>query len=602
MVSRRNLVTIILMMMTIFFMFQFTQVVKVRNNRYDTNLYAKESVLVSGEQFKANAYDERIIFIGDENGDCFKTVKEWCEYSKRYLFVYSNPSAVTDQAVKNAHMVLIDSKTADIVKESKAFNDMAKNGTTMVFLNFPEAGKIKDSYRIKRLLGITGIVAEKTEAKGFQVFDGFLLGGEAAYMPQKEEEEKYNDFAKTVPWYKTGKGSVTYAVAMMDEEEVKANDFPKLIWRNNYKGTFVYAVAADVINSDMGLGFLSAIDYSANDFTLYPVVNAQNMVISDYPAITSENEEIIKNIYSMDSLSLSRDITWPVFISIASRYNLKLTGFVNTGYDYNPENKPSDELLEFYLKQLKEIDGEMGRSLEINDASLFKEKMAFDEGYLEEEGGYHYSAAYVSEQSEDVLGVIRDSSNVLERVHTVVGKKAEDSEILSYIDDSVTYQSITNVADEYSYRKELTHRCMLTAIGYSTTLIDMHKVMFPESNEDEWQNFSKEVSANINTFWAANKEFDYTAASESDTRVREFLNLKYDFKREGNEITISTEKSDDVYYVLRTHGEKISKTEGAEATLIEEDAYLIHAKKSEAKIYLDTADEILKYDGLISVK
>ena len=478
---------------------------------------------------------------------------------------------------------------------------MAANGTTMVFLNFPEAKKIKESYRIKRLLGITGILEEETEAKGFQVFDGFLLGGEAAYMPQKEEEEKYNDFEMNVPWYQTGKGTVTYAVAMMDEKEVKANHFPKLIWRNNYNGTFVYAVAADVINSDMGLGFLSAIDYSANDFTLYPVVNAQNMVISDYPAITSENEETIKNIYSMDSLSLSRDITWPVFISIASRYNLKLTGFVNTGYDYNPENKPSDELLEFYLRQLKEIDGEMGRSIEINDASLLKEKMLSDEDYLEKEGGYHYSAAYVSRQDDDVLNLIKEKG-ILDRVHTVVGERSEDSEILSYIDDSVTYQSITNVADDYSYRKELTHRCMLTSIGYSTTLIDMHKVMFPETKDDEWQNFSKEVSANIHTFWAANKEFDYTAASESDTRVREFLNLKYDFKRDGNVITLNTEKSDDVYYVLRTHGEKISKIENAEASLIEEDAYLIHATKGEAKIYLDTADEILKYDGLISVK
>ena len=602
MVSRRNLVTIILMMITIFFMFQFTQVVKVRNNRYDTNLYAKESVLVAGEQFKANAYAEQIIFIGDENGDCFDTVKEWCEYSKRYLFVYANPSSVTNQAVKNAHLVLIDSATADIVANAKAFNDMAANGTTMVFLNFPEAAKIKDSYKIKRLLGITRIVEEKTEAKGFQVFEGFLLGGEAAYMPQKEEEEKYNDFDKYVPWYQTGKGTVTYAVAMMDEKEVKANDFPKLIWRNNYKGTFVYAVAADVINSDMGLGFLSAIDYSANDFTLYPVVNAQNMVISDYPVITSENAETVKTIYSMDSQSLSRDITWPVFISLSSRYHLKLTGFVNTGYDFKPDNTPSDELLEFYLKQLKEIDGEMGRSLDINDASLFKEKMISDEEYLEKESDYHYSAAYVSELNEDVLSIIRDKSNALERVHTVVGRKAEDAPILSYIDDTVTYQSITNEADDYSYKKELTHRCLLTSIGYSTTLIDMHKVMFPEKSEDEWQNFSKEVSANINTFWAANKEFDYTAASESDTRLREFLNLKYDYAREGNIITVKTEKSDDVYYILRTHGEKISKTEAAESKQIEEDAYLIHATKGEAKIYLDTADEILKYNGLISIK
>ena len=602
MVSRRNLVTIILMMITIFFMFQFTQVVKVRNNRYDTNLYAKDSVLVAGEQFRANPYCEQIIYLGSTDSESFKAVKEWCEYSKRYLFVYSDPSKITAQSAKNAHMILIDSDTVDVYYDLETIYSLAENKTTMVFLNLPDVKKVACSYRLKKMLGITKVVEEETNVLGFQVFKGFLLGGEAAYLPQNEEEEKFNDFENTVPWYKTGKGTVTYAVAMMDENEVKANDFPKLIWRNNLNGTYIYAVCADVINSETGMGFLSAIDYSASDFSLYPVVNAQNMVISDYPAITGENEEVIKQIYSMDSLSLSRDITWPVFVSIATRYNLKLTSFVNTGYDFSSNTNPSDDFLMFYLQQLKEVDGEMGRSLDIKDSLMFKEKTAFDEDYLEKEGGYHYSAAYMHDKNEEILNMIRSDENLLKRVHTIVGSSDVDSDILSYIDDSVTYQSVTNVADEYSYRKELKNRCMLTSIGYSATLIDMHKVFFPENKDDEWQNFSKEVSANINTFWATNKEFDYTAASESDTRVREFLNLKYDYKRDGNVIYVNTEKSDDVYYVLRTHGEKIIKTEGAEAKKIEEDAYLIHAAQGEAKIYLDTADEILKYDGLISVK
>ena len=602
MVSRRNLVTIILMMITIFFMFQFTQVVKVRNNQYATNSYAENPSLAAEERFVANPYSEQIIFLGSEKSPCFKTVKDWCEYSKRYLFSYSSPSDITVQSLKNAHMILIDSRTIDITANSKILNDMAGYGTTMVFLNFPNGNKIKDSFRIKRMTGITKIVEEETEVKGFQVFEGFLLGGEAAYMPQKEEEEKYNDLIKTAPWYKTGKGTETYAVAMMDEKEVKANDFPKLIWRNNFRGTYVYAVAADVINSEMGMGFLSAIDYSANDYLLYPVVNAQNMVISDYPSIVNENKETIESIYNMDSLSLSRDIVWPVLVSISTKYGLKFTCFTNTGYNSEEALSPSDKYLEFYLQQLSEIDGELGRSLDTSDYTKLKEKLSADEEYFEKDGIYHYSASYVSELNPEVLDCFNGDGETLNRVNTLISSTEGKGELLSYVNETTTFQGITNVADEYSYRKELKHRCMLTSIGYSTTLIDMHKVIYPENSADEWQNFSKEIAANINTYWTKNNEFDYTAASESDTRVREFLNLKYSCSREDNTITLVTGKTDEAYYVLRTHGEKITKIEGAEAILIEKDAYLIHAKNGEAKIQLGVSDEILKYDGLISFK
>ena len=88
MVSRRNLITIILMMMTIFFMFQFSQVVKVRNNQYDTNLYAKENILISTGKFIPDSSNECVVFIGDEKTQTYDVVKEWSEYGKKYLKQY----------------------------------------------------------------------------------------------------------------------------------------------------------------------------------------------------------------------------------------------------------------------------------------------------------------------------------------------------------------------------------------------------------------------------------------------------------------------------------------------------------------------------------
>ena len=64
-------------------------------------------------------------------------------------------------------------------------------------------------------------------------------------------------------------------------------------------------------------------------------------------------------------------------------------------------------------------------------------------------------------------------------------------------------------------------------------------------------------------------------------------------------ITVRTEKTDESYFVLRTHGEKISEATNAHVECIEEDAYLIHVYGFESKIYLDDSDEIFKYDGLL---
>ena len=135
-------------------------------------------------------------------------------------------------------------------------------------------------------------------------------------------------------------------------------------------------------------------------------------------------------------------------------------------------------------------------------------------------------------------------------------------------------------------------------MGYATTLIDMHKVEFPEGSDDEWQNFSKEFTANLNTFWTANDDFDDTAVSESDLRVREFLNLDYDYSRTDNVIALRTLGVDEAYYVLRTHDEDIKKISGGEYTKIEKDAFLIHVTGNVTLIELEESEDILSYKGL----
>ncbi len=63
------------------------------------------------------------------------------------------------------------------------------------------------------------------------MIEGFLLGGEKRYFPEKGEEKKYMDFSSRVPWILTGKGAKTYMIALTDEKGTVDKDGPALIWR-----------------------------------------------------------------------------------------------------------------------------------------------------------------------------------------------------------------------------------------------------------------------------------------------------------------------------------------------------------------------------------
>lgn len=83
--------------------------------------------------------------------------------------------------------------------------------------------------------------------------------------------------------------------------------------------------------------------------------------------------------------------------------------------------------------------------------------------------------------------------------------------------------------------------------------------------------------------------------SESDKRVRNFLNLSYTDTREDDTITLTKKDVDEAWFVLRTHGEDIAKVEGASYEKIENDAYLIYMSDDIAYIHLKNGESILEY-------
>ena len=131
-------------------------------------------------------------------------------------------------------------------------------------------------------------------------------------------------------------------------------------------------------------------------------------------------------------------------------------------------------------------------------------------------------------------------------------------------------------------------RSLQTALGYSNVLLDLYPALWPEKTEDEWQFLYDEMSSNVLTYWADSQGFDKTTLTESDKRVRNFLNLNYQDQRVNDVITLKVEGVNfETWFILRTHDEKVVSISGGSVTELEKNAYLINVTEKEVVIELE---------------
>ena len=117
----------------------------------------------------------------------------------------------------------------------------------------------------------------------------------------------------------------------------------------------------------------------------------------------------------------------------------------------------------------------------------------------------------------------------------------------------------------------------------------MYRILWPESEKDEWQSVAEKMASNIQTYWKPFAAFDKTTISESDRRVRDFLNGSVKSKRTGNRIIIETENfSQDAYLLLRTHGEHPKEMTGGTWKEVENDTYLLTLTEDNASVELES--------------
>ena len=601
MVSKRKFFSIAIMMFVLFFLFQFSMVLRDSRNTYDINSSLTKKKADGENQWtpsdSVTGADSSVVFVGNKAGDMGTAVSRWCTYAKRKLVSCKSVSTYKADDKNLPEMMILESEKYADGNNLTTLETLEKKGVIIIFGCLENAKNIQDNKALMKFLGIQKVVAEETHLAGVKLFEGLLLGGEVTYNTSKDKEEKKRqDLELDVPWYQVGSGTKTYMVGLLDEKtgkNVENEDLPTIIWRNGIDYGSVFAVVGDYMKDSTALGLLDGMRAEALQYTIYPIINAQNLSMVNFPVFADENNTEMLKLYSQSVTGIARDIMWPALISVVEKSDMKMTCFIQPQADYTDDIEPKFGNLEFYLKQMKEQNAEAGISLEYQKLDKAEDKVIKDTEFFENEKiNYRFGAAFAKEK--DLKGILKDTdSGLLGDVGTLVCDYTENQPVVSYYSDSVILQTVTSDGMNYAYSDDIRMRSIQTALGYTNVMLDMYDIFWPQEKTDRWEVMQKRFSSNLLTYWKNFRDFDSTTLSESNARIRTFLNLAYSQSREDNTITLQTSEVGS-WFILRTHGEEIDEIDGGSQTEIEADAYLICAEDTTVKIRLK--EQELYYD------
>ncbi len=593
MVSKRNYIIIGIIMAVILFLFQFTGVARTALSSYGSNPYASPDVkaLTSGkEAFSPDAIikkgDAYVIYVGKDKATG-EVVKQWAKYTKRKL---TTEKAISKVKFKNGNpdVVIIDSAVLG-VDDASYIADFAQQGVGVVFCGYPD-NSLMTSPELRDILGIMRVEGDSVKLHGAYLFGDLLLGGDIQYEALKPEDEKYQDLTMEVPWVHPAAGTKTYMRGIPEDDSVKMEDYPSIIWRNSYGNSYVFVVGNDYMQKATGLGILTGTIAEMNSYSLYPIVNAQNLVFADYPYLASENEETIDKYYSRTTAAVFRDIVWTGIGAVQSRSDFGLTCMLAPQLDYTDDIEPSEDNLSYYMRLMEEKGIETGISDgNVSDLSL-SDKLDADRAFWTANmPDYAFSSFYGADiTDEEILKAL--NKPLLGQVQTVVKGYDGSPDIVSYITDDVTAQRAISDGIGYTYSEDFLVRSIEAALGYTSIAVDMGAVAFPQDESDLWENYYDELSGNILTFWGKKyNTFDATTASNCDLKIRNFLNLGYKHSSEENVISLDVTNSvGDSFFVLRLHDQQVVKVEGGYYKPIEDNVYLIKVDDAHADIYVSS--------------
>lgn len=612
MLSKRNFGMMMTIILVILILFLSSAVLREYFNDYNENHSADSEWVKRSEETKETKDSKNseknwhIIYIGKQDTGYYESIQEWCTYRKAEFEEYSETKKALKKAEayekKNTYLLISGSvleKDTETVSDS--LTSYVEAGGKIIFCSLPDYLVIAKSETLKNLLGIQQLRAKMVTLQEIWLYGGFLLGGETCYSFDELQDPDKVDMEREIPWYDISSRTKTYMVGFIKAEEqtkqeLHNEDMPAIIWRCNTGEGSVFAVNGDYMEGKSTLGILDAMVYESQNYALYSIVNAQNLSVTGFPDLTKENEKKFAEVYGFDSKQFCQNIVWPALVSVAQDGDWKITAYLAKKQDNVSKEDADVKSLVDYLKYFNEESAEAGISLgRMNDTDIQKSLEADKQEIEKQDITYPFSGAYIRSENEEQLSkLVKDEKlKTFSDIRTICKDYGEEQPVFSWLTDWITTQAITMNGYQYTYKDDFRLKSIQTTLGYSNVQVDLYQLIWPQEREDEWEVVSEKLASNISTYWNPFSVFEKTTITESDTRVRRFLNESVTSSRKADKISIKVENfNEDAWMMLRTHGEKIESMKNGSWEKIEDDAYLLHLTSSQATVTLKSDTEL----------
>ena len=590
MLTLRKLFSMILMMVVVLCLYMLTQTYReILFRRDSAEEYTGEVSVQRNDLWQAPegaaVPGRHTALIGSRESGMGQMLDQWCAYKKRSLRCFASLADYL-AAEEAAQVLCIDPDRLSLPGDAALLEELTGRDMVIVFGGMPGIAALRSAAGLWEILGIEQIRSAGTELSGIYLSVGFLLGGEALVHWDEDADQGAE---RSVPWYGLGSKTKAYLWGLPEDgEDSGPKDRPPVLWRNTAGRARVFAVNGDYLSGLTGLGLLDAMLAQSDSYVLYPVVNAQNLSVADYPSFTPENEAQLERLYANNHKMLLQNVVWPGMVALCEQTGFKMTCFMTPQVRYSEEYEPEADNLSYYLRQLRQRNGEAGWSAGSQNTQRPEDKWNRDRTFFEAAGGNaHTSVCLLRPDAREFIPFLEAGG--APEVRTVVGFCGEEEFLLSFAGENLTYQGITHRAERYGLLDDLKNRSLQTALGYTNVLVEMGNVTWLESEADQWENYFKAFSKHIGSQWNGFSGFDRTTASESDSRVRSFLALDYETRRDNDVIELSVEnRQGTVSFLLRTHNKSIKSLSGGTAVSLEEDAWLLSVQADEVRIELES--------------
>lgn len=282
---------------------------------------------------------------------------------KNHLTMLKQPFEELDEldALERDVSGLVIVATSDLDAGSLAWL-LAQNdqGTHLLFATLPPI-RLLVLADVRSRLGIKKLGAEQTYP-GMRTSKEMMLGTILEYDGSERDEDFLNVTARR---FELTQQIKVFAHALpADHLEQNVTDLPPLFWRyapGNGRGN-VYVCNGDFLSDETAYALLPTVLGDLYGSYLYPIVNAYCLMIDGFPYAENKESALWRQLYSRDGYGIQRELLWPEWQRMESKYGTALTYFSPA---YNEILSDANDEMQFYHTEFRQGNAELaGQSAE----------------------------------------------------------------------------------------------------------------------------------------------------------------------------------------------------------------------------------------------